>query len=163
KSAREPLVQSPLPIVDSHLVARGTLFLDELGNREVMGSLDGTRVQTDIVLEHIGDVDTLHDCLPRKLELADPAIHALVGVDVELVRELTARVVATELQNAVHEVHFRAAQVHAVAAEPGNHECHGWWAFQARKSISSGAVRHRSGSGDRSGASPRLVLGGSRG
>src|SRR5262249_34157687 len=61
-----------------------------------VGSLGGAGFERDVILEDIGHSLAFEDGLPRALGLADTAVDALLRVDVQLVRELAAWVVACE-------------------------------------------------------------------
>src|SRR5262249_39572198 len=79
---------APLHLVGCHLLGRGVLDLLRLRHLELILLLHDGVVQRGVILEDVGDRDLLEDRLPGAFGLAGAAVDALVGMDVELVREL---------------------------------------------------------------------------
>src|SRR5262249_24971969 len=110
---------APLLLVGLDLLGARVLDLLVLGDLEVAHVLHDLVVERRVVLERLGHGDLFEDRLPRALRLAGPAVDALVGVNVELVRPLGA--VATRvLVDAVDRAHGDATSVETVATEPSD-------------------------------------------
>src|SRR5262249_60161645 len=90
-------------------------------------------------LEDIGDGDLLEDRLPGALGLAGAAVDALVGVDVELGREL-GLIRPGVLVDAVDRANRNTAGVEAVSAESGDNVRHRGLPDGARSGEKSGPL-----------------------
>src|SRR5262249_11055793 len=110
---------APLRLVGGDLLGGRMLDLLLRHHLELARARDHRVVERRIVLEHLGNGDLLEDGLPGTLGLTRAAVDALVGVDVELVREGLA-VASRVLVDAVDGAHGDAAGIYAVAAEPGD-------------------------------------------
>src|ERR687897_2024548 len=93
------------------------------GHPEPLLVFDDGRVQSDVVVERWGHLGVAQWRLPRADGLARLAVDALVGVDVELVREL-GRGWSHVLVDAVDGAYFDARCVEAVPAQAGNYPGH---------------------------------------
>src|SRR6188474_3455007 len=92
-SADGPLRPVPLLLIRFDLLRARLRVLLVLAHFELIRQLHHLVVQRRVILEHIGYRGLLEDRLPRTLGLARAAIDALVGMDIELIRE--GRSVAT--------------------------------------------------------------------
>jgi hypothetical protein len=88
-----------------------------LPDLEVAHVLHDLVVERRVVLEDFGDRHLLEDRGPRALRLARPAVDALVGMDVELIRPLLT-IRPRVLVDAVDRAYGDATGVDTVAAEP---------------------------------------------
>src|SRR5262245_36358572 len=117
---------SPVPplglVLFDRLRGRLRLFA-YFGNAEGRFVGEDLRVQCRVVLEGLRHLLVLEDRLPGALRLADAAVDALLGVDVELVRE--GRGIASRvLVDAVDGADLDARLADTVPAEPRDHPGH---------------------------------------
>src|ERR671910_2470142 len=114
---------APFVFVGGDVAGRRLRLVGVSRHPELVLPVDDGRVQTDVVVERCGHLGVAQGCLPGADGLARLAVDALVGVDVELVREL-GRGWSHVLVDAVDGAYFDARCVEAVPAQAGNYPGH---------------------------------------
>src|SRR5579863_4482817 len=81
---------APLGLVRRDLFGRGMHGLLESLDLELIGQVERLVIESDVILEDVGNGRLLKDGLPGALGLAGAAIDAFVGIDIELVGKALA-------------------------------------------------------------------------
>jgi hypothetical protein len=99
------------------------LGLRERLDLELIGHINGLVVQRDIIFEYVRDRWFLEDCLPRAFRLAGATIDTLVGMNVELIREMLA-IIANVFVDAIDRTYADASSVDTINTKPGYRPWH---------------------------------------
>jgi hypothetical protein len=95
----------------------------DVGNREGVLEFENLGVESGVRFEYGGNLLIFENGFPRTLGLADAAVDALFGVDVELIRE-RLRVGTVVGVNTVDRADFDARLIDTIQTEPRDHPRH---------------------------------------